>query len=435
MLAKILKGNKKVIAVSMLLLMSTAHAQFAGITAGVAANQVMSQLDGLIGSAQDAGDYLAVRAAMEAKGVIETWKEANKDLLDKAFSELDNQQQQVFNNARQLAAQANADVDNRLKHTEAIVTQANQLISTLPLNKDTYVLQFTPRVIPSQAASTFTVRVKGVNLDAAEPVMTVADTKADRMIIGPTEVHYTLPLSQFPRDANKLAVVPLTLTYNRLKDGFWNRLVGSREVVERQIPVVALPTNIGSYNYVAVVETEEKQTQQFTSQPQLFEGRNTNKQDVAKPPQDWQWDLAQGVGAFSQSGHGGHAGSCNGILINESTKDGITHRAHLDEQRRVRMTWRGPRVTYGAGRQNCAVTGPIFKMVKVQKTIPVTTGVVAWTEDLRLPIPAGLKSHSLEVTTFDGRKRVFTGTGNDKFFDVLQSTSQLVIQPRQPTDI
>lgn len=431
----ILACKKTVLMAVTVFSVSAAQAQLEALTAGVAANQVMSQLDEVINKARDTGDYLAMRAAMEAKGVIETWKEANTELLNNAFSKLNHSQQQIFNNARQLATQANVDADHRLKHAEAIVNQTNQLMVDLPYNNETYVTQFSPRVIPAQTASTITIKVKGVNLDDGQPVLKVGNASAERMIVGPMEVLYTFPLSHIQRAPDKLTVVPLTLAYSKPKEGFLNRLFGNREQVQRQLPVIALPANVGRYSFSMVVETDEKQVQQFTSQQQLFEGRNTNVRRIATPPDGWQWDWSQGAGAFSQVQTSGDAGSCNGILANESSKDGIVHQAHLDERREVRMRGILPEVVWGPGRQNCGVTGPIFKMVRVEKTIPAVAGAVGWTEDLRLDVPTGLKALSLEVATFDGRKRVFNGTGNDKFFDVLQSTSQLIIQPKQPADI
>lgn len=114
--------------------MPAAHAQVAaavgGLTTSATISQIFSGLDQLISSAQDAGDYLTMRAAIEAKGVIETWKEANKELLDKAFSELSETQRQTFNNARQLTERANQDVANRLETTQLLVNQANQLVES-----------------------------------------------------------------------------------------------------------------------------------------------------------------------------------------------------------------------------------------------------------------------------------------------------------------
>lgn len=424
-------ARRCVVATVLLVAMTTSQAQFAEVTAGVAANQVISSLDGVINDAREAGDYLAVRAAMEAKGVIEAWKDANSELLDTAFDQLDQKQRNVFNNARQLAEQANNDIDARLKNAESIANQVNQLMVEIPGQKTSYVTQFYPRVIPSQATSSITLKVKGVNLDSADPVMSVNATPAARMIIGPMEVHYTVPIQQLQREPDKLNIVPLTLSYTKPKEGFWNRLMGKREPVQRQLPLVMLPTNVGRYQFSSVAVVTKKEVDTFTSQSQKFRGKNEDKEAVALPPEGWQWDWAQGVAAFEQKGDGGEAGKCNGVLANKSGKNGITHRAHLDSIRRVDF----PRVTWGPGHQNCKVTGPIFRMVQVEVQAPPVTGTLAWTDDLRLALPDGLKSMELNVTTFDGRKRVLTGAGEDKLFNVVQGPSEIIVRPKQPADI
>lgn len=403
-----------------------------GITTGVAISQISSALDDTIKSARDAGDYLTMRAAMEAKGAIEAWKEANKELLDKAFSSLNESQQRMFNNARQLTEQINDDVANRLETGQQLVNQANQIVESIPLaTKNTYVTRYSPRVRPAQVASTVRVRVNGVNLDKGDPQVILEQGSVSRSIIGPLEVQFTVPASALPSQPDKLSVVPLKLSYSTPKDGYLNRLFGRRETVERELPVVTLPTNIGRYSLSVVTKEERKEVQSFTSQQQKFRGRNTNDQKVAKPPEGWRWDWSQGVGAFKQVGGGGEAGSCNGVMANESSPDGITHSAHLDEIKQVSF----PRIVWGPGWQNCAVVGPIYRMTTMAVTQPYQTGTLSWTEDQRFALPANTLAIELAVTTFDGRKRVFSGSGFDKFFLVDRGTSELILKPKQPDDI
>lgn len=402
-----------------------------GISTSMTISQIFSGLDDLINKARDAGDYLTMRAAMEAKGAIEAWKEANKDLLDVAFSKLEESQRNMFNNARQLTERANDDVANRLETTKQLVNQTNQIVESIPLSKNTYVTSFTPRVKPAQASSTITLHVNGVNLDKGDPVLSLGQSNADRMVIGPLEVQYTVPASVLKGEADKLSVVPLKLTYSTPNDGFWNRLFGSRESVERQLPVVTLPTNMGHFVFTIDTKDQQKESKLFTAQQQKFEGKNTNDKHIAKPPDGWRWDWSQGVGTFSQVGGGGEAGSCNGIMANESTQDGIVHSAHLDEIKQFNLL----DIKYGPGWQNCAVIGPIYRMTSVTATLPAQSGVVTWTDDLQLAIPVNMNSTSLEVTTFDGRKRLFSDSGADKFFDVIKGGSAFIIRPRQPADL
>lgn len=417
--------------------MPAAHAQVAaavgGLTTSATISQIFSGLDQLISSAQDAGDYLTMRAAIEAKGVIETWKEANKELLDKAFSELSETQRQTFNNARQLTERANQDVANRLETTQLLVNQANQLVESIPFSNNTYVTRYSPRVKPAQSKNAVTLRVNGVNLDKADPVLALNQGSATRMVVGPMEVLYTVPVTALQGDADKLAIVPLKLTYTAPKEGFWNQLVGAREAVERQLPIVTLPSNLGKFTFVVETEAQQKEVAIWTAQQQKFEGKNKNVRKVATPKAGWRWDWEQGVAAFKQVGGGGEAGSCNGVKESESTADGIVHSAHLDEIKSVKGF--PPEIKWGPGWQNCAVTGPIYRMVTVKAKLPAQAGLMTWTEDLRLPIPQDFKSLQLEVSTFDGRKRIFTDTGADKFFDVIRGGSELIIRPRQPADL
>lgn len=419
-----------------LLIAPAAHAvveqAVGGITTGVAISQISSALDDAIKSARDAGDYLTMRAAMEAKGAIEAWKEANKELLDKAFSSLNDSQQRMFNNARQLTDQLNDDIAHRLETGQQLVNQANQLVESIPLaTKNTYVTRYTPRVRPAQVSSTVRVKVSGVNLDRGDPKITLEQGEVGRSIIGPTEVQFTVPASALPSQPDQLSVVPLKLSYSTPKDGYLNRLFGRRETVERELPVVTLPANIGRYSLSVVTKEERKEIQTFTSQQQKFKGKNTNDQKVAKPPEGWRWDWAQGVDAFKQVGGGGEAGGCNGVMANESTPDGIVHSAHLDSIKQFDPF----NIKFGPGWQNCAVVGPIYRMTTMAVPQPYQNGTLNWTEDQSFQLPANTLAIELTVITFDGRKRVFSGSGFDKFFLVDRGTSELILKPKQPEDI
>lgn len=402
-----------------------------GVTTAATISQIFSGLDAMIDKSRDAGDYLTMRAATEAKGAIEAWKLANKELLDKAFTELNQTQQAMFNNARQLTDNINADFENRLETGQQLVNQANQIVESIPLaTKNTYVTRYTPRVKPAQSTSTVRLRLSGVNLDKGDPRIGLDQGEASRSVIGPMEVQFTIPASALPGMADQLSVVPLKLTYSTPKDGYLNRLFGRRETVERELPIVTLPTNVGSYNLSVVTKEERKEVKTYTSQQQRFKGKNTNDQKMAKPPEGWRWDWSQGVGAFRQVGGGGEAGGCNGVMANESSPDGITHSAHLDEIKKI-----GIPTVFGPGWQNCAVVGPIYRMSTMAVTQPQHSGMLNWTDDQRYPLPANTLAIEMTVSTFDGRKRVFSGTGSDKFFEINQSASELIIRPKQPQDL
>ena len=54
----------------------SAPAQIIGsVSTGMVTSQISDSLNDLINNARDAGDYLTIRAAVEAKGAIELWKD------------------------------------------------------------------------------------------------------------------------------------------------------------------------------------------------------------------------------------------------------------------------------------------------------------------------------------------------------------------------
>ncbi|WP_339277481.1 hypothetical protein [Enterobacter asburiae] len=398
---------------------------------GMVISQVSDSLNDLINKARDAGDYLTIRAAVEAKGAIELWKDSNKELLNIAFSKLDESQRNTINNFRQLTENISHDTDNKLENVQKILDQSNQIVESLPTTHNTYITGFSPRVKPAQSNSSIILRVRGVNLDKSNPVLSLGGHNANRMLIGPTEIQYTIPVNALKGDDDKISVIPLQITYTTLKVGFWNKAFNNRESMVRQLPIVLLPVNIGRYNFIVETKSENKVIKLSESQPQLFRGTNTDDVKIARPPEGWRWDWSQGLNAFKQKGSGGEAGHCNGIRANESTPDGITHTAHLDRISEFHLT----RWVYGPGWQSCSVVGPIYQMASTTTTNPTESGVISWTDDVKLNLPKDTDSLSLEITTFDGRKRLFSDSGADKFFDVIRGKNEIIIRPRQPTDL
>jgi hypothetical protein len=198
-------------------------------------------------------------------------------------------------------------------------------------------------------------------------------------------------------------------------------------VVTRQLPIVTLPSNIGHYTYTVTVTSQQRDVQQFTSQLQKYSGQNTTQPNIALPPGGWLWDWSQGVGAFRQNQADGQAGTCNGIDANGSNDQGIRHTAHLDKVKSL--------TKIGDGWVNCSVSGPIYRVVPVVTGSVPQNGVLTWTDDVALQLPNGTSAINLEVTTFDGRKRIITGTDSDKFFDVNRGAQTLLVHPKQPADL
>jgi hypothetical protein len=63
------------------------------------------------------------------------------------------------------------------------------------------------------------------------------------------------------------------------------------------------------------------------------------------------------------------------------------------------------------------------------------TGAFTWNKDEAIPLDPGVKTITLTVKTFDRRERIFSGTGDDKFFNVNKEPGRLFIRPKVPEDI
>ncbi|MCV5977383.1 hypothetical protein OFO29_34115, partial [Escherichia coli] len=90
----------------------------------------------------------------------------------------------------------------------------------------------------------------------SNPVLSLGEHDAQRMLIGPTEIQYTIPINALKGDVDKITVIPLQITYTTLKDGFWNKAFNNRESMSRQLPIVLLPVNMAKYNFIVEVKSE-----------------------------------------------------------------------------------------------------------------------------------------------------------------------------------
>lgn len=409
----------------------TARAQVAEIAGsaatGVVLKQLFADLTTMINKARDDGDYLLARAGVEAKNAMDAWQQANSSLLDKAFSELDKASRENFARAHQLVAAANSGAANRLETVQQITENANQIIESVPLGgRQTYVLRFSPRIQPPQAKESFAVRIRGVNLDKGNPNLHLSNGIAKRDQPGPLEAQFTIPSTEMQRDPYKIQVHSFKLTYSTPSDSWFLSLFGKRNDVTREIPIVSLPENMASYEVVATRKFEKRVEKAFTRDLGQFKAKNSRQYKVASPDNGWKWDLSKPL--VKQQGSG-EAGRCEGVDMNQSSENGISFFAHLDEIKNSTYPFGAP------GYVNCALAGTVYRMEPVTETTPSQNGTLSWIADKQITLPPNVDSLTLKVKTFDGRERVFTGTGSDQFFDVRREPQALVVTPKVPEDI
>lgn len=394
---------------------------------GAVIQQIFADLTSMINKARDDGDYLLARAGVEAKDALDAWQKANGALLDKAFSELDKASRDNIARAHQLVSAANSGTADRLETIQQVTENANQIVESIPLGgKQTYVLRFSPRIKPPQAKESFTLRIRGVNLDKGNPNLHLGNGLAKRDLTGPLEAQFTIPANNVPSEDSKLLVHSFKLDYTTPSESWLGRLFGWRDDVSRELPVVALPRVLGSYQLTGTIKVEKRIEEPFVRDLGQFKAKNSRQYRVAHPKDGWRWDLTK---PFSiQQGHG-EAGRCEGVDMNGSSENGVNFYAHLDKIQNIKY----PKGTDGY--VNCALAGIIYRIEVSTDALQEQKGDLTWISDVQISTPANLDAVALKVNTFDGRERIISGTGTDIFFDVRKEPTSLVITPKVPQDI
>jgi hypothetical protein len=399
-----------------------------GAATSLVVDQLMTGLDQTIQNAQDAGDYVTAMAAARAKDVLAEWRRVNSDLLDKAFGELDSKSHELFGRTRTLIADFTDPLKDRLQTAQTLVNTVNQIAQSLPVpgGKQVYVVGYSPRVAPPNEQTAITVRLSGVNLDKGDPQLKLAGKAFERILPGPLEVSYALPIDALAGDRAKVSVVTLDLEYSTPKEGVWAWVTGGREHVKRQLSIVVLPESVARYKLEGVQVHTRRETEIYTRNLAKYEGTNTTKRQAASPQPGWLWDLSQ---PFQVLQGRGKSASCQPPDLNNASPNGVPVPASLNK------IWDSTYPTGHPGWVHCSLRGTVFRDVAYEAAIPVQTGELKWTKDESLDLPANLKSFKLSLTTFDKRERTFNSTDADKFFNVRKSPSSIVLTPKVPGDL
>lgn len=408
------------------------HAQIAektaaGMTTGIFLDQLLIKVSNLMTEAGNAGNYLLARSALEALNAIDAWQKSNSKLLKDGLDKIDSASRGNFVMAQQLVDTANIDATHRLETAAQIAENANQIIESIQLESyQTYVLSYQPRIIPPTASNSFLLRIRGVRLDKGDPQLLLSTGPAKRDLIGPQEVQFTVPISELSAEPDSLTRRSLKITYSTLKDSLFGRVLGQRDEITRELPIIALPTKLATYHGTALRNFTKLEKRPYQSPEVAFRGKHTNISSLPiKPPAGWQWDLTLPLSIVPGKADNGH---CSHVDLNASNQDGVVIVGHVDA---LGITWQYP--SGGDGWTNCSLAGTLYRMVTDIET-KVINGVIYWTKDEPISI-SGDFSPDIQVNTFDKRSVKVTGTEMDKFFTVHRNSDSLIIKPKVPEDL
>lgn len=214
---------------SLLILAEPAHAFITETTImSVGLSEVRSTIESLLKSAEQKGDYLLIRAVIEAKNAIDAWEDANSRLLGDAFKKLDDAAKKNFQRIEGLVDDINRKGAARLEQIQELENSAAQIVSMITPDGDRpYILKQRPRVIYRQKEP-IRITLGGANLDTAEAELLLPNSSE---VIKPsgdgenTRLVFDVPVDKFVFDNESSRLNKIKLSYRNPRTGFIGRIV------------------------------------------------------------------------------------------------------------------------------------------------------------------------------------------------------------------
>lgn len=431
--------TRAVIALYIVLFSQQAGAQVESIVVGGAAKIASSAASGavidealkrvqlIIDDATQKGNYLLVRAAIEARIAIENFKMANSELLDKAFSALDETSRDNFARINSTLQEAASGTMAATQAALQITDNAQQLTATLDLQGfRSYLLRYSPSVAFEGKPSPIAVAVRGVNMDEAEAVLETSKGPLQPKIRGKQDLLFEVPVSELSFQNNKSSLKSFQLQYQSVKPGLLNRALGKKEQVNRDIVLFLLPKQLATFSLTTVVGGTKRSLDGKNYTLDQFRGVDADQEKAIAAPAGWKIDLAS-LG-YSQ-GEGGGNSYCIGYSTENRTEFGVVFRAHVGRIKTIQNPTGSP------GYVNCSVMYTLYKDDPTESAGPSATGSMSWTSDQTIQLPPNLKSFTLEVNTFEGIQRIHTNDDSTPIYTVTKEPSRILLRPKIPQDL
>ena len=82
----------------------------------------------------------------------------------------------------------------------------------------------------------------------------------------------------------------------------------------------------------------------------------------------------------------------------------------------------------------CSIRLPLILPRVVETAGPAKEGNLAWLGDESFQLPPNQASIRIDVTSFDGSTRTFTGAATGRYIEILESGGLLILRARPPRD-
>lgn len=393
---------------------------------GVLIDELFGRIQGLIDDATNKGDYLLVRAGIEARIALENFKLVNTELLDKAFSSLDQASRDNFARINSTVEGARAGTIAATSALQSIADTGQQIaIPFDPQGHRSFLIRYLPTVISPAVASPIRVSVKGVNLDEADATIVGKATYSPKSVTK-QELLFEIPTSEMSGSQDRVTLTTLQFKYKSVKPGWWNRALGNKEALTRPISFASLPKVLARLTYTTTVASSRRITERRDYALEQFKGVDADQDRAIAPPPGWKFDLE----SFTHSQGRGEGNSyCVGFLPENRTEFGVVYRAHVGRIKNIRNPGGSP------GFVNCSVGYTLYRDEPTEIASLSGAGVLNWNEDREFQLPPNLRGLSITLVLFDGSQQIQTNDANTKYYSLVKEPTRFLIRPKIPTDV
>jgi hypothetical protein len=379
---------------------------------------ISSRINKALEKAASEMDFVAFRVASEMKGVIDTWKAANKELLDKAFRDLREESRQIFVRLDGSIEKLNTGVGERLNEAKEIAELGLQIIEDVEFWKTRPgILRIGPRLFAAGVQETDRIVVRGVNLDRSDIRAFGPDGKEWPRTGTPLrqQAEFNIPYSSF-KFAEGISRVPVEFRYKVRDTGFLGMLTGATHEERVTQDVILLPSNLGQYAITPIISRSVRDVQ-VKSREFHFSARNECKTFPQGPGDGLKInvDTIRVVRVWGESGRSCPVRGANahGFAI-EVCVGRISKGLNF----------------YAPGYQHCIYEWQEYAEREVRERAgePIK-GTLGWTAARRIDIPANMIDAQVQLKLFNGRTLELSGVGSSRYFTLEQTRTSLILTP------
>lgn len=365
------------------------------VSTGVMIEQLADKLNGLIERAEQAGDFLAMRAGQEARYVLEAFERTNLSILEEAFDEIGEERQAILNQINKTADDIENARINTLDSLESTTDQIDRLVREATFKQMPVIFRYRGSVVTPGETQDVRLVISGYRITQGTPHIVFRGQRYEARKDGES-LRFELPRSLFEPEDQRIKSEDATLVLEGREGGFLGWF--TRPVtVEYDLNLVTLPRHLATVEIS--YETEVNQMQERVvpiNEAHNSSSRKWNCRSYAYSPAtaDRSFDVER---SFVKRG----AGNSRGQLRDVSIRDvGISFR--ICAKRRWHDKDNGYR----------HAVGQYVEIWTTQRDEPRRKlEALQWTENTPIPVEDQIDRLLVKVTDFAGVVHTVTTSG------------------------